>query len=146
MLKRFFLVTLGVALVVSMGYAQQQSTKASIVRVSLKGGNAGEQMYTTYCASCHGVDGRGQGPAAAALKTKPADLSALSKNNNGKYPASHVASVLEFGSKISAHGSKEMPVWGQTLANLNPGAASTQEATTYRVNQLVSYLETLQVK
>lgn len=35
---------------------------------------AGGELYTAYCASCHGPGGRGDGPAAAGLQPPPADL------------------------------------------------------------------------
>src|SRR5579859_1030399 len=80
---------------------------------------SGKQMYAGYCASCHGVNGRGDGPAAAALKARPADLTVLSKNNGGKFPAAHVVSVLMHGTGITAHGSSEMPVWGPLLGKMD---------------------------
>ncbi len=46
----------------------------------------GPDLYHAHCAACHGSDGKGNGPAAAALKTKPADLTVLAKNNGGKFP------------------------------------------------------------
>jgi len=30
-----------------------------------------EQMFATVCATCHGIDGSGNGPAAATLQPKP---------------------------------------------------------------------------
>ena len=41
---------------------------------------SGPEMYTSYCAVCHGLDGKGNGPAAEALKVPPPDLTALAKN------------------------------------------------------------------
>ncbi len=35
---------------------------------------AGRQLFLQTCASCHGNEGKGDGPAAAALSPKPADL------------------------------------------------------------------------
>jgi mono/diheme cytochrome c family protein len=34
---------------------------------------AGAQLYATYCASCHGADGKGDGPIAASLQPRPAN-------------------------------------------------------------------------
>src|ERR1700687_4909481 len=55
---------------------------------------SGEEMYKTYCAVCHGTDGKGGGPAASALKVAPADLTQLSKTNGGKYPALKVSAAI----------------------------------------------------
>jgi len=105
----------------------------------------GRQMYASYCAPCHGVDGRGHGPAAAALKTPPPDLTIMSRNNHGTYPTRHVVAVLEFGMQATAHGSKEMPVWGPVLAGLDhPGSARDTQA--LRIHNLARYIQTLQVK
>jgi mono/diheme cytochrome c family protein len=100
-------------------------------------------MYLSYCAPCHGVDGRGQGPAAAALRTAPADLTSLSRNNRGRYPDTHILTVLEFGAEIPAHGSVEMPVWGPILGKMN--VTNTQERL-LRINNLSHYLDSIQAK
>jgi len=55
---------------------------------------SGKEMYTSYCAVCHGTDGKGGGPAASALKTAPSDLTTLTKNNGGKFPLTHTAKVI----------------------------------------------------
>src|SRR5271169_4514525 len=68
---------------------------------------SGKTMYKQYCASCHGIDGKGRGPAASALNTRPADLTTLAKRHNGKFPREYVAGVLRFGPGFSAHGSSE---------------------------------------
>jgi len=49
--------------------------------------SSGKEMFDTYCAVCHGKDTKGNGPAAGAMKTPPADLTTLAKGNGGKYPA-----------------------------------------------------------
>src|SRR5215470_11342479 len=58
-------------------------------------------------------DAKGEGPAAIALKTKPADLTLISKQNDNKYPEIRVQRVINGEDEISAHGSRDMPVWGQ---------------------------------
>jgi mono/diheme cytochrome c family protein len=102
---------------------------------------SGEEMFKAYCAACHGPAGKGDGPAAVALKTRPADLSALAKKNGGTFPASDVERVLRFGVAQPAHGSSEMPTWGDAFRVLG------DEATVrLRIANLSSYVQTLQVK
>ena len=78
-------------------------------------------MYTNYCAVCHGTEGKGNGPAADALKTPPADLTMLSKKNGGTYPAIKVGSAIRGDAHVAAHGSKEMPVWGKLFWTISAG-------------------------
>src|SRR5271167_303021 len=100
-------------IVVSCTVAAQDQTQAqtqnTIKHVPIQSTSpaSGKQMYTTYCAVCHGTDGKGGGPAASALKTPPSDLTLLSKNNGGKYPALKVTSSIHGESDLPAHGSKE---------------------------------------
>jgi mono/diheme cytochrome c family protein len=100
-------------------------------------------MYTSYCAPCHGTDGKGRGPAASTLKTPPTDLTGLMKNNHGKFPDTHVVAILQFGMEVPAHGSTTMPVWGPILGNMNP---TNNQERMLRVSNLSHYLETLQAK
>jgi mono/diheme cytochrome c family protein len=104
---------------------------------------SGKQMYVNYCAPCHGVNSRGSGPVAIALKVPPSDLTVLSKNNHGKFPDSHIATVLQNGVEISGHGSFEMPAWGPIFSNMN---ATSPQDRMIRINNLSRYLETFQVK
>ena len=132
-----------ITLALTLG-AQEQPTK-TIKHVPIKPTSAasGQEMYKTYCAVCHGTDGKGGGPAAEALKTPPTDLTMLSKNNGGKYPALKVASILRGEATLPAHGSKEMPVWGKLFWSMSGGhEAEVQQ----RVSNLNSYIESLQAK
>ncbi len=103
---------------------------------------SGEQLYTAYCASCHGVDGRGQGPAAPALKTKLPDLTLMAKKKNGRFPEGDVFQVIKWGGGIVGHGSKEMPVWGTAFRTIDHGEAEVN----LRINNLIQYLESIQQK
>jgi len=105
---------------------------------------SGQQMYATYCAVCHGVDGRGNGPAAVALKAQPTNLATLSKDNGGKFPGAHIATVLQFGMDTPAHGSKDMPVWGPALRSLDRGSPAPDMEEHQRIANLTEYLKTLQ--
>jgi mono/diheme cytochrome c family protein len=98
-------------------------------------------MFSTYCASCHGATGTGNGPAATALKIPPADLTTLSQKNHGVFPAQHVQAVLQFGVQNPAHGSAVMPVWGDLMLTLHE---SSDDATKLRIFNLTEYLKQIQ--
>ena len=142
MLKHLSLIALAAGLVLPVGYAEQTKNKITIP-VDKTSPTDGRQMFNSYCAPCHGADGRGNGPAARALKTPPIDLTSLARNNHGTYPDAHVLAVLQFGSEIPAHGSQEMPVWGPILGRMNIANAQDKDL---RLANLTHYLEHLQVK
>jgi mono/diheme cytochrome c family protein len=102
---------------------------------------SGKEMFKAYCASCHGEDAKGHGPAAIALKAAPPDLTLLAKRNKGKFPADYVNTVVVHGVNTPAHGSTDMPIWGPVFVGLND-----QRLIILKVNKLSEYLETLQVK
>ncbi len=142
MLKRLSFIALAGAFILASGYADQ-NTKKIVIPAGQVPATSGKQMFNSYCAPCHGVDGRGHGPAAPALKVVPTDLTMLARNHNGRYPEAHVISVLLFGSGVTAHGSPEMPVWGPILGKMNRVNAQEKDL---RMSNLSRYLETLQVK
>jgi mono/diheme cytochrome c family protein len=123
----------------------QEQSSETIKHVPMKSTSAasGKDMFANYCASCHGADGKGNGPAAAALKTLPANLTVLSQKNGGNYPAMRIASILRGDAELSAHGSKEMPVWGPLFRSVSGGHESEVQQ---RISNLTTYIETLQVK
>jgi mono/diheme cytochrome c family protein len=143
-IKKFILVLPALIVLTCMATAQDQ-TKTTIKHVPAKATSAasGKEMYISYCAVCHGTDGKGGGPAASALKTPPADLTVLSKNNGGKFPALKVTSAIRGTNDLPAHGSKEMPVWGPLFWGMSNGhEAEVQQ----RVANLAKYIESLQAK
>ncbi|MEQ1885864.1 MAG: c-type cytochrome [Bryobacteraceae bacterium] len=102
---------------------------------------SGAEMYNTWCASCHGALGKGDGPTAAALKTRPTDLTMLAKHNSGKFPTDRVRGYIEGATIVPAHGSREMPVWGAFFRRIGD-----EKAVTYRLVTLTNYVESLQAK
>jgi hypothetical protein len=142
MLNRILMTALTATLAVGMSYASGTDAKVTIP-VNRTSAFDGKQMYTSYCAPCHGTEGKGQGPVASALKATPTDLTVLSRSNNGKYPSLHVMSVIENGVVIKAHGTPEMPVWGPVLAKMSPVTSQDKQL---RISNLNRYVETMQVK
>ncbi len=142
MLNRLLVIAVAATLATGMSYADQSNSKVTIP-VTKTTASSGKQMYTSYCAPCHGVDARGQGPVASALKTPPTDLTVLSRNNHGKFPDTHIVSVLQNGAEIPSHGSPEMPVWGPILGKMNQ---TNPQDRLLRISNLSRYLESMQVK
>lgn len=101
----------------------------------------GRKLYLQYCASCHGVDGTGNGPVAPNLKVAPPDLTRIEKKD-GKFPAVHVQMVIagEVGAtELTVHGTKEMPVWGQVFRYQH-----SQTHSLLNVYALTKYIESIQ--
>jgi mono/diheme cytochrome c family protein len=142
MLKRLLLTALAFTFAFGVSYADQ-SGKKIIIPVNATSPTSGKQMFTSYCAPCHGVDGRGHGPAAVALKVQPADLTGLNQKNHGKFPDTHIVAVLQFGAEVPAHGTAEMPVWGPILGHMN---TNNLQAKQLRISNLSRYLESIQTK
>ena len=123
--------------------SQDQSKTIKHVPVKPTSAASGKEMYISYCAVCHGTAGKGDGPAASALKATPTDLTMLNKNNGGKYPAMKVSSAIRGDANVPAHGSKDMPVWGSLFRDLSQGHESEVQQ---RVANLTKYIESLQAK
>ena len=75
---------------------------------------SGRAIYQDYCATCHGDSGKGDGPAAAGLAKKPADLTGISARNGGQFPLVKVMSTIDGYTRREDRGSK-MPEMGPFL-------------------------------
>ena len=142
MLQRLLLTAFAAACVAGMGYAAQTESKI-VIPVKKVSATSGQGMFKSYCAPCHGVDGKGNGPAATALKPAPTDLTQLTKQNHGKFPDSHIVAVLQFGTEVPAHGSAAMPVWGPILGKMEQANSQQKQL---RISNLSRYLESIQAK
>ncbi len=133
------LVALTVACTNSLAEKKKAANSAALMDVS----NTGAELYHSYCASCHGVAGRGDGPAAKALKIPPPDLTALARKYGGRFPGGQVYQIIEWGGAIASHGSREMPVWGVAF---RPLSGENQKQVAARIRALTQYLESIQLK
>jgi mono/diheme cytochrome c family protein len=137
--------------------AQQSQTTSKKSPAPATSAPSGEGLFNSYCAACHGKDAKGDGPAAAALKVPPPDLTTLGKRHGGKFPADYFTSVLQYGvEEVKAHGSKDMPVWGP-LFGPSGSLRKSQEmplaeardvnaAVAEKIRSLSQYVESLQAK
>ena len=131
---------------IAMAQQAAPSQDKVIKHVPVKQTNAasGQEMFNSYCAVCHGTDGKGAGPAASALKvathgSHPAQPPRMAENIRSM----HVSSVLRGEAETPAHGSKDMPVWGPLFRHLSQGHdAEVQQ----RIANLNQYVESIQKK
>ncbi len=104
---------------------------------------SGAEMYKAYCASCHGLSGKGDGPVAAALKTPVPDLTQLSAHHKGAFPTARVTQVIEGQVGVQSHGLPDMPVWGPVFRSLDN---SKEPVARIRAANLAKHIESLQAK
>jgi mono/diheme cytochrome c family protein len=129
---------------VALGLMLTALTALLTGRLSARGDESpvpeGEELFRTYCASCHGLDATGNGPLALALRHQPSDLTQLSKRNGGMFPGARVRRIIE-GRDIESHGDRDMPVWGDVFKKRN---GQSKEAADQSIRAIVQYLESLQ--
>ena len=134
------LVLLGLLVsVIVFASAQIVSQRQSLIRPM-----DGASIFGNYCATCHGLDGRGKGPVSKALKQEVPDLTRLSLRNHGAFPAIHVRTIIMFGADdlLPAHGSKEMPIWGPIFHEIE----FDQDLGNVRLENVTKHLESIQRK
>jgi len=141
-MKYFILAGLAALTFAGAGIAQQP-VREVVVTVSRVPASSGAQMYASYCATCHGLNAKGNGPMASGLSRQPADLTALSRMNGGIFPSEHVLAVLEFGATKSVRHATGMPVWGPILNGMDT-AYPGQSLGVVRMVNLSRYLKTIQ--
>jgi len=117
---------------------------------------AGQQEFYKNCAVCHGVGGKGDGPFAEFLREKPKSLTLISERNGGMFPVQKIYDTIAGTKGVRAHGSLEMPIWGErymTAAADDPspynyGAYGSQkhyeEAVRGRILDLIMFLANIQ--
>ena len=140
-LRPLYSLLVGLALLATTsGAVYAQTKEVKMVPVHSTNAIKGDELFREYCAVCHGTDAKGNGPAAAALKTRPADLTMITRHsNNNKFPALQVMRIVGGDDVVAAHGSQDMPTWGSVFRSV-----SSPEAAKLRVNALVEYLQKIQ--
>lgn len=104
---------------------------------------SGVRTYQTFCASCHGLGGRGDGPVQPFVHNVP-DLTQLARRNDGKFPTDEVRQIIDGRKEIGAHGTRKMPVWGWEFYGGHDSDAVERARTDRTINRLVDYLESIQ--
>lgn len=130
-LRKIAIIGLGAALLAGPALAADQSPIVS-----------GEDEYLWNCAECHGFEGKGDGPLANALIKPPADLTVISKNNLGAFPAEKIIAIVAGKEDVLGHQSFQMPKFWERF-QLSEGRRGFDPAEV-RIKAIVDYLETLQ--
>ena len=134
---------LSIFLISAAGAAAQTKPAAEKQYEQLIFSVRGPDLFRAHCAACHGPEGKGNGPVGAALKTKPADLTVLAKNNGGKFPTQRIQKFISGDDpSLLSHGTREMPVWGPIFHQVE----EDQDFGNVRLQNLIKYLEAIQQK
>lgn len=106
----------------------------------------GELYYTQYCATCHGMEGAGDGPLTELMTTKVTDLSMLAENNEGEFPMLHVIHVIDGRTGLRSHGGP-MPVYGALFdEESDAGEFGSALYTRGKILSIAYYIEGLQAQ
>jgi mono/diheme cytochrome c family protein len=105
---------------------------------------SGKELYAQYCASCHGVAGRGDGPVASSLNVEVPDLTLIARRQGGKYPRDRIEQIIDGRFIIGAHGTRTMPVWGESFTREGLGDPNAERATRIITGRLADYVWLLQ--
>jgi mono/diheme cytochrome c family protein len=128
--------------------------KISILALAMIGAGAavaqdadeGGALFERHCATCHGIDAKGQGPMAGVLMIQPVDLTRLAAGNDGTFPLLRVIRRIDGRDPLVSHGSP-MPVYGDFFEGDDTAMKTTsgQPVMTSRaIADLVTYLQGLQ--
>jgi mono/diheme cytochrome c family protein len=106
----------------------------------------GEILYLRHCASCHGESGKGDGPVAASLRTRPADLTTIAERAGGSFDDSRVMRSIDGRRAVAEHGTREMPVWGAVFTEDLEGQRNAAYTVLLHGRSLTDYIRSLQQK
>jgi mono/diheme cytochrome c family protein len=101
----------------------------------------GTRLFKTHCATCHGPNGRGNGPLADQLRRMPPDLTKFTARNGGVFPNERVQRIID-GRDVPSHGDRDMPVWGDVFRDSREGGTSGSAKA--RIDAIVKYLQSIQ--
>lgn len=104
----------------------------------------GFPYYRQYCASCHGLQADGRGPVAPALRDRPTDLTQLAETYGSPLPKAALVQIIDGRDMARAHGSSDMPVWGERLEGETPPGPTKEAARRQTLLLIVEYLQAIQ--
>ena len=107
-------------------------------------GYKGAQLYQRFCASCHGIQGFGDGPVASSIKSMVPDLTRIAKRHGGVFPAEQLRRIIDGRDVQPPHGTREMPVWGYEFRRAQVSDSSESQSADELIGRLVDYLRSIQ--
>ncbi|MFQ5348820.1 MAG: c-type cytochrome [Thermoanaerobaculia bacterium] len=131
-----------VAAPIAVATAQESETASQTVKVF-----KGKVTYRIYCSNCHGETGHGDGNLAELLSVKPADLTAIARNNGGTFPTEQITKLVDGREAVKGHGRKEMPVWGDAFQkSLQPSwtEESDDDRARRKIDEVVAFVKSIQ--
>lgn len=105
---------------------------------------SGAQLYSRFCASCHGDGGYGDGIVAPSFNIMVPDLTRLARRHGGVFPQDQVGRIIDGTKSFPAHGSRDMPVWGFEFHAQNAGKPDPQHSTGEMIDRLTQHVKSLQ--
>jgi len=132
------------ALAVALGCARGYGADVAAAQREADRLAQGRAEFETYCASCHGSEGDGNGPVAPSMTPRPADLRRIAARNGGAFPQAAIEAWVDGRDAVAAHGPRDMPVWGRAFREEEELNAVTEERVRDRIVLLVHYLESIQ--
>jgi mono/diheme cytochrome c family protein len=108
----------------------------------------GKIIFEDNCMVCHGQRGKGDGIMVTfgLLNIAPPDLTLLGKRNGGHFPFWRVYGIIDGRDPLKAHGSQEMPLWGDEFRLEAGSGVMAQSEVRGKILSLVYYLQSLQEK
>ena len=105
----------------------------------------GGLLYAQWCSDCHGAQGHGNGPVAGQMPVKPRDLTTLSLNNGGSFPAASVMDAMQGGGAYHRGLQPEIgaAMDGGIVEWIAPNGLPMM--TTQSTMNMIVYLESLQI-
>jgi mono/diheme cytochrome c family protein len=141
------ILTLGISVLIAFtGMATGEEIREAPLSWQQAALTDGAELYMELCAACHGTGGKGDGPAASALAKPATDLTVLAANNGGVFPREQVEKSIAGESRVVAHGTIDMPVWGARFEELRPDWKQhrRQALARQRIYNLTLHIESLQ--
>ena len=133
-MKRISIIVLATILLGATAFTQENIT------------NFGEREFKANCAACHGANAKGNGTLVSSLKVAPPDLTLLAKKNGGEFPIKRMYDVIDGRTKIAAHRSRDMPIWGTRYSANAPQNYNQAAYVRTRIINLIDYLQRIQQK